>query len=156
MRGCFDIQVNLKTSLLLKKWVCFLVFQYWRKSYCPWGCISWWFWHHWISFNDRGNVWQIYHDLLCYLFGNSVHWSILLKHSRKLIFCWGIQVRETQVLTEWYDPSHCKIISSPAIMLNGCMAAFYTTLAITVLYNIAKAGQALATLYKWAFSTYDR
>ena len=43
-----------------------------------------------------------------------------------------------------------EIVFRPAIMLNSCMATFYTILAIIVLYNMAKAGQDLATLYKWA------
>ena len=34
------------------------------------------------------------------------------------------------------------------VMINSCMAILYTILAIIVLYNIAKAGQDLATWYK--------
>ena len=37
---------------------------------------------------------------------------------------------------------------SPIVMINSCMAMLYTILAIIVLYNIAKAGQDMATLYK--------
>ena len=75
------------------KFVGLLIFQVGREPYYPWWCISRRVWHHWLSVNDRGNVWKIYNDFICYLFGLCVHWIFLRKHNWELIF-WWVQVKQ--------------------------------------------------------------